>query len=257
MLDKLNEIRARHGLPAVTYNATDNSAAAQAALYMVANATLTTTPSVGGHCYTSDAARLAGSSDLVLGAPLSLGGNTQDIPSTQMIVSFLINAGPGTLGQRRLLLNPFLGSTTFGRVDGLSIDSSTPLVAGVLKVIGNDVADVSAMTNDFVAYPYGIYPNAEFSKTGYLSFSAIANKTDASANGAAQVSFSAATITVSTGGTFLSATNAAADYSGEGLPNSLQWKVSGLQSNVAYTVQISNVIVNGVTRQYTYSFTLQ
>ena len=257
MLDKLNAIRARHGMPAVTYDASDDSAAAQAALYMVANATATTTPSVSGFCYTPDAARLAAVSNVMIVVPFSPGASTQDFSSPQMIVNSLINANPGVLGRRRWVLDPFLTKTTFGRVDGISISNGNPFAASVLKVAGNNAADISQMTNDFVAYPYGIYPVSEFQTDWFLSFSAIASKTDAAANGAAQVSFASATVTVNDGSTALPVTGVAADYSGAGLPNSLQWKVTGLQTNVIYTVQINNVIVNSVTRQYTYTFTLQ
>ena len=255
VLDKVNAIRARHGLLPLAYDASDDNAAAQAAMYMVANKTLTSAPNSGGLCYTADAARLAGTSNLYV--YLTPASTTQNVPGTQAIVSYLVNNGVGSLGLRRRLLNPFLGKTTYGRVDGQPAGTSFQYMSSVLKVVGNDVSDISAMSNDFVAYPYGVYPASEFATDWYLSFSAIASKTNAASNGNAQVNFSGATITIMDGVTPLTVTDQATDYAAYGLPNSLQWKVIGLQPNVSYSVRIDNVIVNGLVRQYNYSFTLQ
>jgi len=252
VLTKLNAIRARHGLLPVSYDATEDMPASEAALYIVANRTLTINPS--NLCYTADAARLAVSSNLYVS--VSAGSSTQNEPSTLGIVRGLMD-GSGSLGLRRRLLNPFLSKTSFGRVDGPTGGASAPYMASVLKVVGNDASDISAMSNDFIAYPYGTYPASEFATGVYLSFSAIASKTNKAANGSGQVSFSGTTVTVMDGATPLPISNLAADYTSYGLANSLQWKVAGLQPNVTYTVRVDNVIVNGVTRQYTYSFVLQ
>ena len=55
-------------------------------------------------------------------------------------------------------------------------------------------------------------------------------------------------------GNSLAISGQATDYSGYGVPNALQWKVTGLQNNVQYTVSISNVTVNSVVRSYSYTF---
>ena len=44
------------------------------------------------------------------------------------------------------------------------------------------------------------------------------------------------------------------DNVGYGIPNNLQWKVAGLQSNVRYAVTIANVRVAGAARTYDYTF---
>jgi hypothetical protein len=229
-------------------------AAAEAALYMVANRTLTTTPSSNGLCYTANATRLAESGNIYV--TISAGGSTQSEPGASGLVRELVD-GSAPLGLRRRLLNPFLSKTSFGRVDGPAGGASVPYMASVLKVVGNEASDINAMSNDFVAYPYGIYPASEFATGVNLSFSAIASKTNMAANGGAQVSFSGTTVTVMDGATPLPVSDLAADYAGFGLANLLQWKVTGLQPNVTYTVRVDNVVVNGVTRQYTYSFILQ
>jgi hypothetical protein len=253
VLNAVNTIRSQHGLLPVTYDSSGDSAAAEAALYMVANTTLTASPSSSGLCYTAAGASLAANGIVSLAAQVT---STQSVASTPFITGFLISLGAADLASRRLLLNPFLGTTTFGRVDGQPVGSSLQYVSTALKVKGNEINDVSTMSNDFVAYPYGIYPAGNFNASWYLSFSAIASKTSAAANAGA-VNFASATIAVTDGVTPLTVTDQAANYQAYGLPNSLQWKVTGLQNNVTYSVTIANVVVNGVTRQYNYTFRLQ
>ncbi|GAB2903086.1 hypothetical protein GCM10027046_35460 [Uliginosibacterium flavum] len=253
MLAKLNAVRARHGLPQVTYDASDDGAAAEAALYMAANKALTHTPDSSGKCYSANAARLAGSSNL----HMSWGsGSTLGTPSSDAIVGYLIDNNVPSLGHRRWVLNPYLGKTTYGRVDGQPDGSGgSYYMASTLKA-SNGVSSVS-MSNDFVAYPYGTYPSNEFSTSWFLSFSALPSKTNVWANGSSQVSYASATIAVTHSGGSLSVSQQSADYVGYGLPNNLQWKVAGLVANTDYTVTISNVTVNGATRQYQYPFRLQ
>ena len=255
VLNKLNEVRARHGLPAVTYDSTYDASAAEAAMYMVANKNLTHTPDGSGLCYTGGAASLAGTSNLHMS--WTGGPTTQNIPSSDSIVGYLVDDGVSSLGHRRWVLYPFLNKTTYGRVDGQPSGTSDQYMASALKVIGNAATSVS-MTNDFVAYPYGSYPASEFSTAWFLSFSAVASKTNVNANGSSQVSFASASISVKKpDGTALGISEQSADYSGYGLPNHLQWKAAGLQSGITYTVTISNVVVNGTTREFVYNFSLQ
>ncbi|MEC5397131.1 CAP domain-containing protein [Uliginosibacterium sp. H1] len=256
VLGKLNEIRARHGLLAVTYEAAHDVAAAEAALYMVANRLLTHTPSASGLCYSTNAYNLASTGNLHLGWKSS-GTNYDGLASTSSLVGFLIDDDVPSLGHRRWMLDPFLGKTTYGRVDGVPNGTSSVYSSSVLKVIGNGRGNVSAMTNDYVAYPQGNYSASEFGKSWFLSFSAIASKTSAGANGGSQVSYATATVTVSGPGGTLGISEQSADYNGYGLANNLQWKVAGLQNNVDYNVAITNVIVNSSPRTYHYSFRLQ
>lgn len=249
VLARINEIRNRHGLPTVTYDSSDDAAAAAAALYMVANGELSHTPSSSGSCYTSEAARLAGTSNLYMAG----GSNTRNMASADAVTAYLVDTNVSTLGHRRWVLYPFLASTTFGRVD--SDDGKS--MASALRTIGGAASSVS-MTNDFVAYPYGSYPASDFSKSWYLSFSAIASKTNAYANGKSQVSFASASISVTdASGNALTVSDRDENYDGYGLANSLQWKVAGLASGGSYTVTISGVIVNGASRNYSYGFQLQ
>lgn len=248
VLDKLNQVRARHGLLPVEYDSSDDAAAAQAALYMVANNTLSHSPSSSGKCYSSEAARLAGTSNLYMMSSAS----TLSAPSEAAIPGYLKDTGVSSLGHRRWVLSPFLGKVSFGRVDG------SGSMASVLRVMGGERSDISPMSNDFVAYPYGNYPGSEYSSDAFLSFSAIVSKTSAWGSGSDQVSYSSASVSVvSAGGENLAISEMSANYEGYGLPNLLKWKAVGLRTNVDYTVTISNVTVNGTARQYQYAFRLQ
>lgn len=224
-------------------------------MYLVANKLLTHTPDSSGLCYTSNAYALANTSNLHLA--WTSAATTEGMASSDSIVGYLIDDSITILGHRRWILYPFLNKTTYGRVDGLPSGTSNHYMASALKVIGNTASSVS-MTNDFVAYPYGNYPASEFSTSWFLSFSVVASKTNANANGSSQVNFGSATISVKTpDNTSLAISEQSANYDGYGLSNSLQWKASGLQAGVTYLVTISNVLVNGSLRDFSYSFTLQ
>lgn len=253
VLSKLNAFRARHGLPDVSYDSSDDEAAAQAALYMVANKTLTHAPSSSGTCYTSEAYRLASTSNLYYATS---SGDTKSMTSADAIAAYLDDVNVSSLGHRRWILYPFFAKTTFGRADGDSASSATGVMASSLRTIGDAASSVS-MTNNFVAFPYGSYSTSEFSPTWYLSFSVVASKTNINANGNAYVDLDNAQISVTDGnGSSLSISSQSTNYDGYGLPNSLQWKVSGLAAGGSYTVLISDVTVNGETRSFTYDFQL-
>ncbi len=113
-------------------------------------------------------------------------------------------------------------------------------------------AGSAAATRGFGAYPYGDYPAQWFTHGWNMSFSVLANTASPWNNGASQISYAAATVQVTDGnGNALAVTNRSADYSGYGLPNALQWIVTGTQNGVTYTVDIANVTVSGTPRSST------
>lgn len=246
-LNDLNTIRARHGLPAVSYDASGDNQTAQAALMMVANNALNHTPPTTWKCYSSDGAAGAGSSNLAM---LWSSGSTLSVNSTWAIDGFLIDQNVSSLGHRRWLLDPFMSTVSFGRVD------SNGTVAAALKVIGSASQDLSTYSNlNYVAYPYGDYPASQYTGSDYMSFTVIADRTNEYSNGKSQINLDSASITVKdASGNSLAISGQVTDYAGYGVPNALQWKVTGLQNNVQYTVGISNVTVNGVVRSYSYTF---
>ncbi len=106
---------------------------------------------------------------------------------------------------------------------------------------------------DFVAYPFEDYPARLFDTRALLSFGVIANKTNKWAN--TNVDFSGATVTVrARGGATLTVSRVAYDTQGYGLPNNLQFAVSGLTGNTYYDVTIERVNIGGTQRSYSYFF---
>lgn len=252
VLAALNDIRARHGLPAVSYAPADEPAVQQSALMMAANGQLSHNPPTNWLCYTGAGATAAGQSNIYLGT----GGlrYSQDI---DLLIGWLTdtnNVVANNIGHRRWLLYPFLSTIAYGRVAGVWQGSNRADAASI-KII-NTAQNTSAALPDYVAYPFQDYPARYFDNNALMSFGVIASKTgNYSANAA--VNFSAATISVrARGGAALAVTNIAYDNDGYGLPNNLQWKVTGLAANTIYDVTIGNVNVGGTTRSYSYYFRL-
>jgi len=253
VLARLNEIRALHGLPAVAYEPNDDVYVTAAALIIAANEQLTHTPSTSARCYSNDGDIGSQKGNL----HIYMNSSTSYRESSESTVDgFLIDNNVSSLGHRRWLLDPFLYSTAFGRVDGAWTGSKWGNVTGVsLKVINDVQANISHMAPTYIAYPVGNYPASLFKTDWFLSFSVLADVNNKYNN---KVNFSGATISVSNGGQAMTVHSQSSDNQGYGLPNSLQWKVNGLQQGVTYSVTISNVkLPNGSTQNYNYSFTLQ
>lgn len=254
VLARLNEIRALHGLPAVAYEPNDNVYVTAAALIIAANEQLSHTPATTANCWSNDG--YTGSEKSNLHIYMSSSSTTRE-SSEASVDGFLIDDNVSSLGHRRWLLDPFLFSTAFGRVDGLWPDSTWGNVTGTaLKVINDVQANISHMSPTYIAYPVGNYPASLFETDWFLSFSVLADVNNKANN--ANVDFSGATISVSSGGQALGVNSQSWNNQGYGLPNVLQWKVTGLQANVDYAVTISNVkLPDGSMKDYSYSFRLQ
>ncbi|MFS2112309.1 CAP domain-containing protein [Sphingomonas sp. Sphisp140] len=252
VLATLNDIRAHHRLPAVTYAAADEPAVQQSALMMAANGQLSHFPPSSWACYTSAGATAAGQSNIYLGT-----GGLRYSQDADILIGWLTdtnNITANNIGHRRWLLYPFLSTIAYGRVAGVWQTSNRADGASI-KVI-NSTQNTAGPLPDYVAYPFEDYPARYFENGALLSFGVIANKS--SNFGANQtVNFSGATIAVRVrGGAALSVSNISFDNEGYGLPNNLQWSVSGLTANTTYDVTINNVVVNGTARNYSYYFKL-
>jgi uncharacterized protein YkwD len=253
VLAVVNDIRARHNLPPVTYAPDDEAAEMQSSLMMAANGQLSHTPPTSWLCYTAAGATAAGQSNIYLGG----GSGLRYSQDADIVIGWLTdidNITANNIGHRRWLLYPFLSTISYGRVAGLYQPSGRADAASI-KVI-NSAQNTSGTLPDFVAYPYGNYPARYFNTSALLSFSVIADKRqNFGAN--EQVSFTNATVSVAVhNGAVMTVSNIASDNQGYGLPNSLQWNVAGLQANTDYDVTIGNVRVNGAVRNYSYSFRL-
>jgi len=234
-LARLNALRALHGLTPVAYSSAENAEVDQASLMMAANRQLSHTPPASWLCYSDTGARGAASSNLIGGWGNGLPWSSED----DNLAGWMTERYSVSIGHRRWILDPFLARVSYGRVaqqsaNGMRSDAAT------LKVFNFAVTSPPpASVPAFVAYPQGDYPARYFGPGDILSFSAVVSSTSRSANAA--VDFSAATVRVSDANGDLTVTEQSADNIGYGLPNNLQWKVTGLQSNVRYTVRITGV----------------
>lgn len=253
VLADLNAIRALHRLPAVTYSAGDEAAAQASALMQAANDTLSHTPPTSWRCYSSLGATGSATSNLYGGF-----GNGLSLMSDDAVLAGWLtetnNLVVDSVGHRRWLLHPFLGSVAYGRVAGAS-PTQTRADASALKVFSNAGSNVANGTlPPFIAYPYQDYPARYFSTSSLLSFSVLANASPSSSANA-QVNFVNARVTVTPrGGTALAISKQSYDNQGYGLPNNLQFAVAGLQAGTVYDVTITGVVTNGATQSYSYFF---
>ena len=251
VLAVLNNIRAFHRLPPVTYATADEAAEMQSALIQAANGSLSHTPPASWNCYTATGATASSQSNLYIG----LGSGLSYTRNDDIVIGWLTdvdNLVLNSVGHRRWLLYPFLSSVAYGRVAG-HYQLSNKADASALKVINTSQATPASLP-DFVAYPYEDYPSRYFANNALFSFGVIANKTSAfGAN--ASVNYSQATVAVrERGAGTLTVSQIAFDNDGFGLPNNLQWKVAGLRSNTIYDVTIDKVNVGGTLKTYTYFF---
>lgn len=252
VLGKLNQIRRLHGLNPVEYEPRDDQLTAKAALIIAANATLSHFPDKSFKCWSKEGEAGSSTSNLHISY---YGGAAELDESESFVVGWLIDEGVESLGHRRWLLDPFLKTISFGRVDGKPlVPSQWDSVSGAaVKVIHEERAELSDQKADFVAYPHGDYPPELFSIGWYLSFSALADKEDPWGN--RDVDYAAAKIEVQDeAGKRLKVSGVKHDNSGFGLPNFLQWKVEGLRPEQRYQVKISGVKRAGKVRDYAYWF---
>ena len=253
VLASLNGIRALHRLPPVTYSSADEAAAQAAALLQAANDSLSHTPPTSWKCYTALGAAGSGASNLYGGFGNGLGLISDDAVLAGWLTE-TNNIVANSVGHRRWLLYPFLGSVAYGRVAGAS-PTQTRADASALKVFNTAGSGVANGTLPaFVAYPYQDYPARYFSTNALLSFGVVAGAT-ATSNANRTVNFASAVVTVrQRGGGTLAVSRQSFDNDGYGLPNNLQFAVAGLQAGTYYDVTIDGVVVNGTRTNYAYFF---
>jgi hypothetical protein len=164
---------------------------------------------------------------------------------------WMTEGGSSAIGHRRWILDPFLGKVSYGRV-AVEAAGGVRSDAASLKVFNFTSAPaVPTGIPTYVAYPQGDYPVRYFGTGDYMSFSAIASTSNKGSNGG--VNFTGATVTVSNAGANLAVTDVSHDNQGYGLPNNIQWRVTGLQTNLTYTVSITGV-AGAPSSSYQYTF---
>jgi len=255
VLDKINAIRSLHKLPAVDYDSGNDMNTAKAALMIAANNETNHQPGAGAYCAT-DAGRYALSkSNLYIHAYQSA-ADLQD--SLMPLIFFLKDENSENSGQRRALLDPFLKSVSFGRVDGKTRVENYWNATGIaLMLQSNPTADMSGIGIGFIAYPFEDYPKEYFAAgRDYFSFSVLTDYKSSANNKA--VDFSGASVRVSDdAGNAVLVHGVSFDNLFYGVPNLLKWKAETIVENVFYTVSIQNVIIKNESRNFEYRFRLK
>lgn len=255
ILDYVNRIRAIHGLKPVIYDYAGDEAAMKGAMVCAANSEIQHDIPSSWQCYSERAKYGTMNSNLYIqwmGAP--------NYPQSEVsILSWMYDLNQPQLGHRRAIINPFLASISFGRCDGTpKVQSQYRYVTTMsLKYLDNLNQKISDTDIEFVAYPHNNYPPVLFNKNWLLSFTAIYDKNNWWNN--QNVDYSNAVIEVTDPqNRKMNVHSISYDNQGwGGLMNCLKWKVDGLQDGITYTVKISNIRVNNVTKSYTYWFNLQ
>ena len=222
----VNFFRAMTRLPAdVVSDPALDAKSQQAALMMAAQGALSHNPSPGWACFTADGAEAAGKSNLVLGTT-----------GPAAIDAYVDDSGGG-LGHRRMVLFPPLARVGTGSVDN----------AHALWVIGTD--GPRPATPEQVAWP----------PAGFVPYRVVDQFWSFSVNTAATVDVSTATVTMAQGHAMVPLTMEAVT-SGFG-DETLVWQptlppLRAGMSDVPFTVTISNVMVGGAARNFTYVVTV-
>ncbi len=250
-LMSLNFIRALAGLPPVSYDSGDDEIVQKASLMFAANVEIDHTPPESWHCYSDEGADGAGQSNIAVGSGSVL--------PEDFITLWADDKGVPNLGHRRWLLDPFLPDVALGLVEGTPQTGDFSQATGsAIRVISGQDADISEISLPFVAYPRGEFPTRLLSKNWFMSFSVLADHDEKFNNSSSQIDFSGVEISVENeSGSDLSVTEVNAAYTNYGLPNQLKWKVPGMEDNVEYTVTITGVIVNGESKDYSYTVNLK
>jgi len=211
-------------------------------LIIVANEEMNHHPDQSYKCWTEEGEFGCSHSNLYM----SWGWEDKIPKSEDFVIGWIVDEGVESLGHRRWMLFPFLSNTSYGRVDVLGFTGA------VIKVINDEITPSNV---DFVAYPYEEYPRNLFIKSWYLSFSVVADRNNLWNN--EKVDFSNATIEIhNENGEALQVNSIYYDNEGYGIPNNLQWKVNGIKYGIKYTVNIKNIKVVGVIKNYEYWFEL-
>ncbi len=222
----VNFFRSMNRLTPVTLaGAAINAKAQAAALMFEANSNLSHTPGSNWTCATAGGIEAAGRSNIALG-----------IAGAQTVSAYMEDAGDfnDAAGHRRWILYP--RARTFG--------TGSTTRANALWVI--ESTDGSRPATDLVAWP----------SKGYVPWPLVFERWTVSSNAAPDADYTAARVTVSTGGTQL--TVAKESVHDGYADNTLVFNVSippALRSagaETAFDVTVSNVLVNGVARTLRY-----
>jgi hypothetical protein len=256
VLQRLNYFRAMAGVPAqVTFSTTYNDKCQKAALMMSRNDLLDHNPPNTWTCYTPEGAEAAGNSNLCLGAN---GWTAVDLYMKDPDRPEATEPENGAVGHRRWVLYPQTQQMGTGDIPYVFYppDIIYP-EANALWVLDTHLWDPRPPTREeFVAWP----------PPGYVPYQVVYPRWSfsyAESDPYVYVDFSAATVTMSRGGSAVSLTMETVE-NGYG-ENTLVWIPLEKKSydswpnpgaDTVYQVTVSNVVIGGSPRTFNYAVTI-
>jgi hypothetical protein len=227
---RINYLRAMTGVPGTIFLSPEyNRKAQQAALMMSVNNILTHNPDPKIMlCYTEEGDEAAGKSNL------ALGGNGVDA-----LEMYMKDSGIDSVGHRRWILYPY--TRLMGTGDVLSTGEN-PAANDLWVMDASRLTTRPATRDEFVAWP----------PTGYVPYQIVYQRWSFSYPNA---DFSSTSISMSSNGSPINLTILPlADGYGE---NTIVWDPDATFGSVpladtTYTVQLSNVLINGVYHDFSY-----
>ena len=259
IIQLVNDIRGRHKIAPIPWNE-EGEAFAQAAALSIAATGVPGHDPVPGKCASDNANEGRAGSNLHQGYRSA---GTPNPTSEEQITGwlkddhiFLDNGSPCT-GHRRLIINPYLKSFAFGKVDaphptmsGMNINA-----AAFYGGLGGPNYGPSGCENDYISFPHENYPPAWVNKENFLSFTPLIDDTWYPFT---TCDFSNAIITMADeNGNNVATSNIAWDNDGHGIiRNAIYWRAANLRDSVKYIVKINNIIIGGTARNYEYWFKL-
>ena len=252
-LIEMNTVRALHGLPSITYDYAHEDEMMQTALILAANNILTHYPESSTDCYSDIGAVGARTSNLEMGVR-SIMYDYSPAESVRNMIHDKFNVVSNSVGHRRWIINPFMEKSAYGSVNARSIkDTQFPYVIGTSHKTIYAQKNPTTAKLGVIAYPYHNYPAKYFMERAILSASILIDQNDYWAN--RNVDYSKAKLVVTErGGGEQNIRDISYDNVGMGIPNNIQFYFDDLKNNVIYDVKLSNVLVNGQPKEYSYWF---
>lgn len=251
-LNEINTVRALHGLPSITYDYAREDEMMQTALILAANNILTHYPESNTNCYSDIGAVGAKTSSLEMGVRQ----NKNDYSPAESITNMVhdkLNLFAGDVGHRLWMLNPFLKKSAYGSVNAPSFkDTRFPYVVGTSYKVVYPFDNPTTAPLGVIAYPYHNYPAKYYMAGSILSITVLTDQKNFFAN--RNVDYAKATVVVTERSSGAKQKISNIRYENIGVPNHIQFNFDDLKLNVIYDVKLSNVLVNGQPKEYSYWF---
>ncbi|MEN8365978.1 CAP domain-containing protein [Acinetobacter nosocomialis] len=251
-LNELNTVRALHGLPSITYDYAREDEMMQTALILAANNILMHYPEANTNCYSDIGAVGAKTSSLEMGVRQ----NKYDYSPAESITNMVhdkLNLFAGDVGHRLWMLNPFLQKSAYGSVNAPSFrDTRFPYVVGTSYKVVYPFNHATTAPLGVIAYPYHNYPAKYYMAGSILSISILTDQKNFFAN--RNVDYAKAIVVVTERSSGVKQKISNIRYENIGVPNHIQFNFDDLKLNVIYDVKLSNVLVNGQPKEYSYWF---